>query len=459
MNDLVHVIVLAAGKGSRMCSETPKPLHCIGGRPMLLHVLEAAACVEPAQTLVVTAPGDDQTPALISPTETVIQPFQNGTGDAVRHAINGITSRSGIALVLFGDAPLIKGETLKNLLYIHRRDKNTITVLGFKTGSPGNYGRLVRDKAQGLSRIVEAKDASPEELKIELCNSGIMTIDLSRANQLLASIDNKNKAGEIYLTDLISAAVTQGWKCDSTIIDESETLGANDRVELARLENAFQTRMREHSMRTGVTLVDPSSVTFSWDTQIEADAVIEPNVVFGEGVHVKSGATIRSFSHIEGATIHNNATVGPFARLRPGARIGENARIGNFVEIKNSDVYNGAKISHLSYIGDAEVGQSANIGAGTITCNYDGHLKHKTRIGAGAFIGSNTALVAPIDIGTDSVIGAGSTITQNVPANALTLERGKETTKSEGAIAYRLRTKSAVTHLLTPSDLLRSHTP
>jgi len=455
----VDVIVLAAGRGSRMRSELPKPMHCIGGRPMICHVLDATIPLKSAQTVVVVAPDDGHIPALVSPFQTVIQPAPKGTGDALMHALKGLKETSETALILFGDAPMIKGETLENLLIVHHSEKNTVTVLAFNTETPEGYGRLVTDNNLGLQRIVEAKDASVDEKNISLCNSGIMAIDLSRAGPLLGCLDNDNAAGEFYLTDLVSTAVARGWSCGYATTNEQETHGVNDRFELSRLEGIFQSRMRETAMRNGVTLIDPASVMFSWDTVLEPDSTIEAHVVFGPGVHVKSGATIRAFSHLEGSVVSFGAIIGPYARLRPGSRIGESARIGNFVEIKNSNISCGTKVPHLSYIGDAEVGPSVNIGAGTITCNYDGYSKHRTQIGAGAFIGSNTALVAPVDIGAEAIIGAGSTITHDVPTQALTLVRGEETFKPLGSIAFRNRIGANAPRFRKSSDTLRKSNP
>ena len=434
-----EIIVLAAGKGSRMSSDLPKPMHAVGGRAMLHHVLSAAAALSPAGIRVVVAPDDALTPSVIAPVETVVQPIPRGTGDAVRCALADIDADQGTALVLFGDAPLIRAETLGGLMDTHHRHSNAVTVLGFETDTPASYGRLVIDNADKLEKIVEARDATEAEKQITLCNGGIMVLDLATARRLVDEITDDNNAGEYYLTDVIQHANAAGLNCGYMVADETETLGANDRAELARLERLFQQRKRDEIMRGGVTLIDPESVTLSWDTVIGPDVVVEPNVVFGPGVRVESGATIRAFSHIEQASVSDGAVVGPYARLRPGASIGEDAKIGNFVEIKNSVISAGAKVPHLSYVGDADIGPRANIGAGTITCNYDGFRKHRTRIGADAFIGSNSSLVAPVDIGPEALVGAGSTVVHDVPSQALVVTRADERMKPFGGAIHRSR--------------------
>lgn len=439
MTHHVHIVILAAGKGSRMHSNLPKPMHCIGNRPMISHVVDTALKLNPNSLSVVVAPNDQQIPMHISGATPVVQPVPKGTGDAVRCALTDLKDAVGSLLVLFGDAPLIKADTLNGLLTHHHSKDQCITVLAFDKEKPGSYGRLVTDDSDIVTQIVEAKDASPDELSITLCNSGIMIIDLAHAQHLIDSLTDNNAAREIYLTDLISSATRRGLDCGFVIGGEEETLGANDRVELSEMELIYQGRKRKAAMRSGATLMDPNSVTFSWDTILDPDTIIEPNVFFGPGVHVKAGSRIRAFSHLEKSVVCEKAVIGPYARLRPGTHIGRDARVGNFVEIKNSQVEDGAKISHLSYIGDADIGARANIGAGTITCNYDGFNKHRTEIGADAFIGSNTSLVAPVQVGAQAVVGAGSTITDNVPAKALTLVRGEKFQKPMGGIAYRNR--------------------
>jgi len=444
MSHRPEIIVLAAGKGSRMNSNLPKPMHAIGGRSMLNHVLSVGTKLSPMGMRVVVAPDDTLTPEAIAPVDTMVQPIARGTGDAVKCALADINADHGVALVLFGDAPLIQEATLSHLLNVHAAGGNAVTVLGFETDTPSSYGRMVVDEAGKLVKIVEAKDATDDEIKITLCNGGIMALDLAVARELIDGLKDDNKAGEFYLTDVVAHAASVNLACGYIVANETETLGANDRAELARLERLFQDRKRTALMRGGVTLINPETVTFSWDTEIDPDVVVEPHVVFGTGVRVKNGATIRAFSHIEQAIIASDAVVGPYARLRPGARIGKGAKIGNFVEIKNSDISCGAKVPHLSYVGDTEVGPRANIGAGTITCNYDGFLKHRTRIGADAFIGSNTSLVAPVDIGPEALVGAGSTITRDVPSQALVVARGEERMKPFGGAIHRARNAKRV---------------
>ncbi len=439
MTNQTHIVILAAGKGSRMHSNLPKPMHCIGNRPMVEHVVDVAMQLEPASIRVVVAPNDTHIPQHIATATAVVQPSPKGTGDAVRCALADLTEQSGQLLVLFGDAPLITPATLKTLLGVHRTSENTVSVLAFETQEPGTYGRLVTGDQNEVNNIVEAKDASPEELQITLCNSGIMVVELSHARYLIEGLNAENAAGEIYLTDLVSAATSRGLTCGYVTGPEIETLGANDRLELSLMERIYQERMRATAMRNGATLMAPETVTFSWDTLLEPDTTVEPHVFFGPGVHVKTGSRVRAFSHLEKTVLDEMAVVGPYARLRPGTHVGNNARVGNFVEIKNSHIDSGAKVSHLSYIGDAEVGARANIGAGTITCNYDGYNKNRTIIGCDAFIGSNSALVAPLEIGKEAVIGAGSTITQNVPAKALTFVRAEKFQKPMGGVSYRNR--------------------
>ncbi len=439
MNHWLEIIVLAAGKGSRMNSDLPKPMHAVGGRPMLQHVLSTAAKLSPSGMRVIVAPDDTRTPDVIAPVEAVVQPAARGTGDAVRCALADIDASAGIALVLFGDAPLIQEETLRHLINEHAMNGNAVTVMGFETDEPASYGRMIVDETGRLTKIVEAKDASEYEKNITLCNGGVMALDIAVARPLVEGLRDDNNANEYYLTDVIADASEVNLRCGYVVANETEVLGANDRAELANLERLFQERKRIAAMQGGVTLVNPASVTFSWDTFIGPDVVIEPHVVFGPGVRIESGATIRAFSHIEQAVVSGGAVIGPYARLRPGAKIGKDAKIGNFVEIKNSEISCGAKIPHLSYVGDTEVGPRANIGAGTITCNYDGFNKHPTRIGADAFIGSNTSLVAPVDIGPEALVGAGSTVTQDVPSQALVVARGEERMKPFGGAIHRTR--------------------
>jgi bifunctional UDP-N-acetylglucosamine pyrophosphorylase/glucosamine-1-phosphate N-acetyltransferase len=413
------VIVLAAGQGTRMNSDLPKVLHPLAGAPLLAHALASARSLEPARTVLVT-------------------------GHAVLQAAPALEDFAGDAIVLYGDTPFIRPETLQALLAA-RADGAAVVVLGFEAADPGGYGRLLRDEAGGLAAIVEAKDATAEQKAIRLCNSGLMAADAATLFDLLGHVGNDNAKGEYYLTDVVALARSRGLTAAVITCPESETLGVNSRADLAAAEAAFQARARTEAMANGATLTDPATVFFALDTVIGRDVVIGPNVVFGPDVTVESGATILPFCHLEGCHVSRGARIGPFARLRPGAEIAEDAHIGNFVEIKNATVEEGAKANHLTYIGDARIGAGANVGAGTITCNYDGVSKHRTSIGPGAFIGSNTALVAPISVGARAVVAAGSVITDDVPDEALAIARARQAVKpSLGArMMQRLRALKA----------------
>lgn len=424
------LIILAAGKGTRMQSDLPKVLHPIGGVPMLTHVLATARALEPAKTVIVTGHGAEavKTAAEDVDPDVVIalQTEQMGTGHAAAQAQEALTGFDGLALVLFGDTPFIRETTLRAM-----RDAaatHDIVVLGFEPVDPGRYGRLVMG-AEGLDAIVEFKDATDEERAITLCNGGLMACSAPLMFDLLARIKNDNASGEYYLTDLVALARAEHLSATVVTCAEEETIGINTRTQLAQADGYFQSRMRSEALEAGVTLMAPETVYFAQDTVIGRDTVIEPNVVFGPGVTVESGAHIRAFSHLEGCHVSRGAVVGPYARLRPGAELSEDVRIGNFVEIKNATLAEGAKVNHLSYIGDATIGERSNIGAGTITCNYDGVLKHHTEIGAAAFIGSNTMLVAPVSIGDRALTGSGSVITRNVPADAIAIARAEQVIK------------------------------
>tara|TARA_B100000315_G_scaffold258433_1_gene310511 strand:- start:3589 stop:4962 length:1374 start_codon:yes stop_codon:yes gene_type:complete len=437
-------IVLAAGLGTRMKSDLPKVLHPIAGRAMILQLLDSLSAIKPEKIVLVLGPEMDAVGEAVSEAgftvETVIQQDRLGTGHAVQQAENALAGFNGNVLVLYGDSPLITPQTMASLLDERANDDDpAVVVLGFRPFEPNTYGRLNLDDAGSLVSIVEAKDASADELANDLCNSGFMAIDGSILSGLTGKLSNDNAKGEYYLTDLVGLAIEAGRSCAFVECDEEETIGINSRSELAEAETILQDRLREDAMANGATLIDPSSVYFSHDTKIGQDVTIDPNVYFGPGVEICDGVHIRAFCHIEGAFVENNAIIGPFARLRPGADIGEDAHIGNFVEIKNATVAAGAKANHLSYIGDAKIGPKANIGAGTITCNYDGYVKSMTEIGAGAFIGSNTALVAPVKVGDGAITGAGSVITKNVDADALALTRSDQ--KSIAGYAAKLRNK------------------
>ncbi|MBC8338826.1 MAG: bifunctional UDP-N-acetylglucosamine diphosphorylase/glucosamine-1-phosphate N-acetyltransferase GlmU [Rhodospirillales bacterium] len=421
-------IILAAGKGTRMRSDLPKVLHPLAGRPMLAHLLDSLSELNFAKTAVVIGEAMDAVAVAASPHPTVVQTQQLGTGHAVlaaRDALkDGDKDFSGDVLVLFGADPLISPDTITRMIEArHAAPEPSIVVLGFDAWEPGAYGRLVTTDDGSLTAIVEANDATPEQLEITLCNSGVMLIDGQHLWSLLERVDSANAKGEYYLTDIVALAGGDGLGCAVVEGDEDELLGIDDRADLACAEAYVQNRLRLAAMRGGATLSDPDSVRFSFDTSIGQDVSIGPNVVFGPGVSVGDNVDIRAFCHIEGAAIAEGAKIGPFARLRPGAEIGEDVHVGNFVEIKNATLETGAKANHLSYIGDARVGAAANIGAGTITCNYDGEAKHRTDIGDGAFIGSNTALVAPVTVGDGAVIGAGSVITKDVSPDSLALTR------------------------------------
>jgi bifunctional UDP-N-acetylglucosamine pyrophosphorylase/glucosamine-1-phosphate N-acetyltransferase len=424
------LIILAAGKGTRMNSELPKVLHPIAGDPMLVHAMAAGATLEPVHTVIVAGHGgEDVTRAALEFDDTatiVIQSEQLGTAHAVDCARATLAQFDGTAIILYGDTPFITPQTLGDLLAAS--EGADVVVLGFQAADPGRYGRLLMD-GPVLERIVEFKDTTTAERAVTLCNSGVIACKAPLLFELVAAVGNDNAAGEYYLTDIIALARARGLRATAITCPEAETLGINSRAQLAQAEAAFQTRARAALMEDGVTLQAPETVFLGRDTVIGRDAYIEPHVFFGPGVTVESGAHIRAFSHLEGCHVSRGAVVGPYARLRPGAELEENTRVGNFVEIKNAVIAEGAKINHLSYIGDAFVGAQANIGAGTITCNYDGVMKHRTHIGARAFIGSNTMLVAPVSIGAGAMTGSGSVITSDVAPDALALARAPQVEK------------------------------
>jgi len=424
----VAAVILAAGHGTRMKSEKPKVLHEIGGRAMLAHVMETADALAPQRMAVVIgdhAPSvGEAAKAIRGDVSIAVQAPPRGTGDAVMKALPALEGFNGLVLILYADTPLITAETLQAL--VDESAGMAGAVLGFRAFDPGAYGRLVLDEEGALHAIVEAKDASLEQLEIDLCNSGVMAVDAAFLREALPKLTPNNAKNEYYLTDIIAIARDSGRRFAVIEGDEDEVLGVNSRGELAAAEAIFQDRLRIDAMDNGATLIDPTSVYFSFDTKIGRDVVIEPNVYFGLGVTIADGAEIKGFSHIEGATIEAGAVIGPFARLRPGAEIGEKAKIGNFVEVKKANIGKGAKVNHLSYIGDADVGAKANIGAGTITCNYDGYNKFRTEIGEGAFVGSNSSLVAPVKIGAGAYVGSGSVITKDVEADALAVARGRQ---------------------------------
>ena len=439
-------IILAAGKGTRMKSELPKVMHKVANMPMIGHVMSMADAVGLSPLSLVIAPEQTsvQTYArnLIADVRIAYQREQLGTAHAVLAAREALEGFEGHLVVLYGDTPLIRPETVNALLETINRDrKNAVAVLGFRPADAGEYGRLIVNDAGELEAIVEFKDATTEQRAVGLCNSGVMVIRGTVAWELLTQIDNKNAKEEYYLTDVVKLARQAGYTARITEASPEEVLGVNARTELAVAESSMQQRLRERAMVNGATLIAPETVFLSADTDIGRDVIIEPHVVIGPEVSIGDKVEIRSYSHIAGTVIGESAVIGPFARLRPGTSIGEDAKIGNFVEVKKSDIEAGAKISHLSYIGDATIGADANIGAGTITCNYDGYNKYRTTVGRGAFIGSNTALIAPVKVGDGAIVAAGSVITENVEADALAVARTRQAQKEDWAKTFRDKNK------------------
>ncbi len=426
------LIILAAGKGSRMKSDLPKVLHPIGLAPMLHHAMRAGLGVEPAKVIVVAGHGAELVEAsakdFMPAAQIVLQKEQRGTADAANAAREALAGFDGDAVVLFGDTPFISEDTLR-AVFDKRATGADVVVLGFKAATPGGYGRLIC-KGDEVEKIVEAKDASPEELAVDLCNSGIMAAKASVLFDLIDQVQPNNAQGEYYLTDIVELARAKGLTSGLVTCDEAETLGINSRAQLAEAETLFQNKMRAEALDNGVSMRAPETVYFAFDTAVGRDAVIGPNVVFALGVTVESGARVRAFSHLEDAHVGAGAVVGPYARLRPGAEIGHGAKIGNFVEIKAAQIQDGAKVNHLSYVGDAQIGSGSNVGAGVVTCNYDGVFKHKTIIGEDVFVGTNSTLVAPLDIADGAFVAAGSTVTSDVAAGDMALGRARQTNKS-----------------------------
>ena len=426
----IALIILAAGKGTRMKSDLPKVLHEIGGAPMLVHAVQAGRTLDPDHAVIVAGHGADAVAAAMRDDDPavriVLQPDQLGTAHAVAQARPELEGYEGDALVLYGDTPFIRPETLRRMADARRA--HDIVVLGFEAADPGRYGRLVVENGT-LERIVEFKDATPAEQAITLCNSGVVMASAPVLFDLIAQVGNDNASGEYYLTDIVGLARAQGLSATAVTCAEVETMGINSRAELSVAEAAFQARRRAEALENGVTLVAPNTVHFAHDTYLGRDCLIEPNVIFGPGVTIETGARIRAFSHLEGCHVARGAIVGPYARLRPGTELAEDTRIGNFVEVKQALIGEGTKVNHLSYIGDAEIGRDSNIGAGTITCNYDGVMKHQTRIGDRVFIGSDTMLVAPVSVGDDAMTGSGSVITRDVAPGALAIARAPQVDK------------------------------
>lgn len=418
-----------------MNSDLPKALHVLGGAPLLHHAMRAGQALDPDRTIVVAGHGaaavTKSAKAFDHAADVVVQEEQLGTGHAVLQAAPLLEGATGDAIILYCDTPFVRPETLEAMQ--EARERHAVVVLGFEAADPGRYGRLVAQDDE-LQKIVEFKDASPEDRAITLCNSGVICADAQTLRRLVSKIGNQNASGEYYLTDIVELARAEGLSTGVVRCDEAETLGINTRAELAAAEALFQQSARAEALDNGVTLTDPATVFFALDTHVGRDATIGPNVVFGPGVTIESGATIHAFCHLEGCHVSRGATVGPFARLRPGAELAEDVHVGNFVELKNAILDEGVKVGHLTYLGDAHVGKHTNIGAGTVTCNYDGVGKHHTEIGAHAFIGSDTMLVAPVSVGAHAMTASGSVITENVPAEALAFARSKQVNKHGFAV-------------------------
>lgn len=439
-------LVLAAGEGTRMQSATPKVLHKVAGLSLIGHAMMTAQGAGTHRIGVIIGPGRADVGAeamrVLPSAQLFTQSERRGTAHAVLQAEAMMKEGASALVILFGDTPLVQPESVKSLLAALDEPGVGVAVMGFEAQNPKGYGRLLMEGA-ALLAIREEKDASAEERAITLCNGGVMAIRGAVALPLLKAITNDNAQGEFYLTDCVGLARREGHSARVVLVEEAEAQGVNDRIQLAACESVMQQRLRLTHMRAGVTLQAPETVFFAHDTKIARDVTVEPHCVFGPGVRIDEGAVIHAFSHLEGAEVGPGASIGPFARLRPGAKLHEKARIGNFVEVKNAEFGPGAKANHLSYIGDATVGAGANIGAGTITCNYDGFRKFKTEIGAGAFIGSNSALVAPVSVGAGAYVGSGSVITADVAQNALAIARGQQVVKADWAIGFRARPENA----------------
>ncbi len=437
-------LILAAGSGTRMKSRRPKVLHALGGRPMIGHVLDTVASLGAEHTYVVIAPGMDSVAEAVAPAPSIVQREPRGTGDAVRSAADTLAGYTGDVLVIFGDTPLLTAETLARMLAARSAEpRPAIVVLGFQPEDPAEYGRMIVAADGTLERIVEYRDATADERDLPVCNSGVMAADAKTLFDLVGGLDDDNARKELYLTDVVALARRRGLACTVVEAPEDELIGINSREQLALAESILQEHLRRRAMAEGVSLQDPDTVWLSADTDFGSDVTVEPNVLFGPGVTVGDDVTIRAFSHIEGATIASGASVGPYARLRPGAEIGADARVGNFVEVKNAKLGPGAKANHLTYLGDAVVGENANIGAGTITANYDGFRKSQTEIGAGASIGSNAVLVAPVTVGAGAIVAAGAVISKDVDADALAITRAPQKSISGWAEARRAREADA----------------
>ncbi|MBO9499418.1 MAG: bifunctional UDP-N-acetylglucosamine diphosphorylase/glucosamine-1-phosphate N-acetyltransferase GlmU [Novosphingobium sp.] len=434
----IAAIVLAAGKGTRMKSDTHKVLHPVAGRPMIRHLLAALGELAPERTVVVVGDLREQLEAALGGgVAYAVQDPQLGTGHAVQQAEAALADFAGDVLVLYGDVPFVRAETMRAMVdRLNSPDAPEVVVLGFEPADPLQYGRVIAGGG-AIEKMVEFKDANDAERAVALCNSGLMAVRGEALFGLLTRVKNDNAQGEYYLPDIVNLALADGGTCAVVVAaDPDEVAGINSRAELAEAEARWQCRRRAEAMAAGVTLVAPETVFFSWDTALGRDVTVEPNVVFGPGVSVADKVTIHAFSHLAGATIASGAEIGPFARLRPGAVLEEGSKVGNFVEIKAATLGKGAKANHLSYLGDAEIGEDANIGAGTITCNYDGYFKHKTVIGPRAFIGSNSALIAPVKIGADAIVAAGSAVSRDVADGELRLVRAEQLVKPGWADSF-----------------------
>ena len=440
MTSPVAAIILAAGMGTRMKSDLHKVLHPIAGRPMLLHLIDAFDAAGAAEKVVVVGARREQVEAAVAPLGVKMAPQdeQLGTAHAALMARDALAGFDGIAIVCFGDTPFLKRATIAAMAErLADDDKPRVAVLGFRPDDAKAYGRIIAGRDGAIAKMVEYKDASDDERAVNLCNSGVTAVRAADLWPLLDRVGNDNAAGEYYLPDIVMLALADGDRAVVVETDADEVIGINSRAELAYAEERWQAARRADAMADGASLIAPETVWFAYDTKVGRDVLIEPNVFFGPGVSIADRATIRANSHIEGASVGEGAEVGPFARLRPGAVLGEKSKIGNFVEVKKAVLGKGAKANHLTYLGDAEIGAGANIGAGTITCNYDGFFKYKTVIGEGAFIGSNSALVAPVTIGAGAIVGAGSTVTKDVEADALRLVRPEQQSKPGWAKRFR----------------------
>ena len=426
------VVILAAGKGTRMKSSLPKVMHKIAGRPMINWLISAVEPLNPDKIIVVTAPDMDDVAKAVSPHQCVIQKEQLGTGDAVKPAIAALKDFTGKVLVLLGDEPFLELDDLRAMI-----TQDGLAVMAITVDDPTGLGRMILNKDNTLNKIIEEKDCTKEEKEITLCNAGNFCFPFSPLTGWLDQINKNNKSGEYYLTDLPQIAAQDGIKTHIVTASTRDVWGINTRLELAEHERMAQIMLRARAMAGGITMTDPDSVTLSWDTKFGHDIIIEPNVIIGTGVTIADGVTIHGFSHIEGATIDTGASVGPFARIRPQSHIGKKASIGNFIEVNRSKIGDGAKSKHVSYLGDADIGTGSNIGAGTIIANYDGFFKHQSTIGQNVFVGSNSTIISPVTIGDNAIIAAGSNINKDIPSNAMGIGRSRQENHAGWASEYR----------------------